>query len=192
MSSTTTQPGDSAKGSAGGKGRAKLTSIEFAQRLEESHRTVWTIAASILNDPTAAEDMVQEAAAVGLTKLHEFDPASSFAAWFGQIVRFVSLNESRKQKRVRGQGDGSLEGVAAGESATGGGLDARVIAAMASLPEVARTCLLMRTLHGMTFAQIASALDIPEGTAMSHVHRARAHLRERLASMAPTGKGGAA
>lgn len=170
---------------AGGVG-TRLTPEQFAARLQECHRTVWTIAVSIVGEPSLADDMVQEAAAVALTKLREFDPATSFHAWFGQVVRFVALNEGRKRRRTRAEGEARLESTPSKPDPPGDqSFDLRVRAALESLGEVPRTCLLMRTLHGMSFSQIASALDIPEGTAMSHVHRARAALRERLGSMDP-------
>ncbi|CAG1004400.1 ECF RNA polymerase sigma factor EcfG [Phycisphaerales bacterium] len=179
---------------AGGVG-TRLTPEQFAARLQECHRTVWTIAVSIVGDPSLADDMVQEAAAVALSKLDEFDPSTSFHAWFGQVVRFVALNEGRKRRRTRSEGDSRIEGAAdRSDPAAPAAFDSRVRAALESLAEAPRTCLLMRTLHGMSFTQIAAALDIPEGTAMSHVHRARATLRERLASMnpAPRDQGGGA
>jgi RNA polymerase sigma-70 factor (ECF subfamily) len=48
------------------------------------------------------------------------------------------------------------------------------------LDEVARACLLLRTVHDMPYKQIAQVLEVPEGTAMSHVHRARQAMRQRL------------
>jgi len=59
--------------------------------------------------------------------------------------------------------------------------DDRVRAALETLPETARQCLLMRTLFDAPYSEIAARLDIPEGTAMSHVHRARRTLREIMA-----------
>mgnify|MGYP000931712418 CR=1 FL=1 len=140
---------------------------------------MWTIAAAILRDPSGADDMVQEAAVIALNKLGEFDPASSFAAWFGQIVRFTSMNESRKRRKASGVGM-DVEVAGAAPAVGVGGFDAGLRDALEALDEVPRTCLLMRTLHQMSFAEISAALSIPEGTAMSHVHRARAAMRERL------------
>lgn len=141
---------------------------------------MWTIAAAILRDPSGADDMVQDAAVIALNKLDEFDPASSFAAWFGQIVRFTSMNESRKRRKASGV---DLDVAAAGAAPARGGegaFDAGLRDALDALEEIPRTCLLMRTLHQMSFAEISAALSIPEGTAMSHVHRARAAMRDRL------------
>jgi RNA polymerase sigma-70 factor (ECF subfamily) len=177
-------------GERGGRDRTTLTPEEFAARLKEHHRIVWTIAASILNSPDEAEDVVQEAAAIALTKLDTFNPDSSFPAWFGQFVRYVSLNEARKRLRARRRQEkqGTELVPAVEESSRVEEFDRRILCALESLPEVARACLLLRTLHDLPFTAIARALDIPEGTAMSHVHRARVYLRERLASLNEGGK----
>src|SRR6185295_11515028 len=80
---------------------APLTPLEFAQRYEESRRTLWYIAAAILGDRTLAHDVVQEAATIAMGKLQDFDKTTNFSAWMGQIVRFVALNEARGRQRRR-------------------------------------------------------------------------------------------
>jgi RNA polymerase sigma-70 factor (ECF subfamily) len=158
----------------------RLTPETFAKELSSAHRAVWTIAVAILHDRAAADDTIQEAAAIALSKLGEFDTTTSFVAWFGQIVRFTALNEGRRRQRAQAGKDAAPESPVGRPPATAA-FDARLQAALAGLDDTARTCLLMRTVHDMTYAEIARALGIPEGTAMSHVHRARIQLRERLA-----------
>ena len=159
-----------------------MTPQEFATKLQECRRPIWTIAAAILGDASAADDMVQEAASIALGKLDEFDPSTRFVAWMGQIVRYVSLNESRKRKRLRLVNEDSVHRISE-VKAEDQVFDSKVAAALETLDETARTCLLMRTVHDLSYTTIAAALGIPEGTAMSHVHRARAALRIRLASL---------
>ena len=52
--------------------------------------------------------------------------------------------------------------------------------ALRQLSEVARCCLLLRVIGGASYIRISQQLEIPEGTAMSHVHRSKQLLRERL------------
>src|SRR5262245_57326227 len=172
-------PGDSKAVSGLGE---KLSAQRFGELLEEHYRTVWYIAAAILNDRTQAHDVVQEAATIALTKLGEFDPRTSFAAWMGQIVRFVALNESRRRARQRTTGV-SPEVLGKGPGGAGnveGTLDGRMQRALEGLEETARACLVLRAVQGLSYAEIATALGVPEGTAMSHVHRARLAIRDRL------------
>lgn len=163
----------------------------------DSSRALWCVAVGVCGDRTAAEDLVQEAAAVALTKLHEFDAATSFLAWMSQIVRFLGLNQRKKAVRQREahQRPDLIQAVEpSGLTATGpfpitgdGALlpdqhafDDRVVRAVSGLDEVQRSCLLLRVVMDMPYKEIATALSIPEGTAMSHVHRAKQQVRRSL------------
>lgn len=176
-----------------------LSAEEFCARLQASFRTHWLIAVSIVREPAAAEDVVQEAALIALGKLSDFTPGTNFNAWVGRMVRYVALNYARKEQKRRSP---SLESVgdpidAAGVERSGaklsatfrGSLDARIERELFAIHETARACLLLRTVEGLSYENIAELLEIPEGTAMSHVHRTRLLLRERLSDFAPDGAG---
>ncbi len=175
----------------------QLTPSEFERLFVQSSPQLWSIAAAILTNRAAADDCLQDAAAIALTKLGEFDPDSSFPAWMGQIVRFVSLNEFRKRARAKAtptDPEHLTSAIAPQEAEpqpldhTGragtdqSAFDDATQRALRALDETARICLLLRTLHHMPYDQISRLLGIPEGTAMSHVHRSRASLRQSLAA----------
>ena len=65
--------------------------------------------------------------------------------------------------------------------------DDQVLHGLRGLGPDQRAALLLRTVLGLGYREIAGALEIPEGTAMSHVHRAREALRRRLESVGPLG-----
>jgi RNA polymerase sigma-70 factor, ECF subfamily len=160
-----------------------LAPDEFSVRFRDATRTLWLIAAGVLGDRNDAEDVLQEAAMIGLRKLSEFDPATSFTAWMGGIVRNVARNDARKRARrhTAPADPATLDRSAAPEApATGGGFDDRLLRALGMLEETARMCLLLRTVSNMQYKEIAAVLGIPEGTAMSHVHRSRQTLRGAL------------
>ncbi len=202
--------------SAGGRGDAGaarglsasggLSPAEFAARFEASARALWCIAAAVLADRSRAQDVVQEAAVIALGKLATFDPATNFAAWMGQIVRFVALNEARRRatQRATSLDPAALDAAPADRPADRAPLpissrgelladqdvfDDRVSAALRTLDETARACLLLRTLLDMPYAEISRCLTIPEGTAMSHVHRSRQVMRTALAATGGTAGG---
>lgn len=161
----------------------RLSREEFAELFRGSYRALWCIAAGVLMDRAQADDTVQEAAIVALRRLDDFDPRTNFITWCGQIVRYVALNERRRRRRERSTRErAGQERRGAGwvEPAVPAELRESVHAFSKELDEVPRTCLLLRTIAGMTYTQISTALGIPEGTAMSHVHRSRQHLRARL------------
>ncbi|QOJ00482.1 MAG: sigma-70 family RNA polymerase sigma factor [Phycisphaeraceae bacterium] len=168
---------------------ARLTNDEFGEKFRSAWRVLWCVAASVTVDRASADDVVQEAAVVALGKLDEFDPATNFTAWMAQIVRFVALNQGRKAARRRGLE--SADDAAPGRhESRHDALDHRVEAALEGLDETPRACLIMRTVLGMSFKDIAAALGIPEGTAMSHAFRARHAMRDRLLPNADHGAGG--
>ena len=179
----------------------------FARRLEAAAPVLWTIAAAVLGERGRAEDVMQEAAVIALRKLDRFDPATSFAAWMGAIVRNLARNEARKRRRqattplppdlLAARCDARAAGERAAEPAGRAPVDARgelgadcgafddaVVAALRTLRPVARAALLLRTVQGLDYGEIADVLAIPPGTAMSHVHRSREALRRRLAGEA--------
>lgn len=178
---------------------------EFSRLFTGCTRVLWCIAASIVGDREHARDIVQSAAITGLDRLAEFTPGSNFTAWMGQIVRFTALNEGRKQHRRAAFGGETTESLGAPRSGSEespvsrfGSLipdqtafDDATVAALQQLEETARACLLLRTVLDMPYPAIAESLGIPEGTAMSHVHRARRKVRELLlASPDPTHRTG--
>jgi RNA polymerase sigma-70 factor, ECF subfamily len=179
-------------------GGAVLTPAEFSSRFESASRTLWIIAAAVLGRRSDAEDVLQEAAMIGLRKVRDFDPSTSFSAWMGGIVRNVARNHARKRQR-RHTTESDPQTIDASHTVAApatqapefdrhgkfavdqSAFDDRVLQALNTLDETARTCLLLRTLHEMPYREISLLMEIPEGTAMSHVHRARQALRGMLA-----------
>ena len=176
-------------------GRGTTLSPEsFAARFQQHKKLFWAIAAGITANRHAAEDIVQESAATALTKLADFNPESSFSAWMSQIVRFTALNHARTTTRRNTHATADLDKGAhpeivvrpnpitpRGELAPDQpAFDDHVAAALDGLEPPARACLLLRTVVGLSYKEIASAMDLPEGTAMSHVHRARKRMRDTL------------
>ncbi len=192
-------------GANGGRG-PRLSAEEFARLFEEHWRLLWCAAAAVVNDRTQAQDCVQQAAVIGLQRLEMFDAGTSFAAWMTQIVRHVAMNDARKTRRRRtssvesealdaheGRADAaafgpavSSRGVLASDQAS---FDDELTGALEGLDETARSCLLLRVVADLPYRQIGQALGIPEGTAASHVHRARKALKERLVGRAGGGEG---
>jgi RNA polymerase sigma-70 factor (ECF subfamily) len=92
----------------------------------------------------------------------------------------------RKVRRLRDR-EAEIDPDFPAEPGTGGhhsgepDLRARMAAAIDSLPEIYRTTLVMHDIEGYTHTEIASILDVPEGTCKSRLSAARAQLRRALA-----------
>jgi RNA polymerase sigma-70 factor (ECF subfamily) len=160
-----------------------LTPSGFATMFRASSRVLWCVAVGVVGHRDQGEDIVQEAALLALGKLDSFEPGSSFAAWMGQYVRFVALNHRRKserRKRALEAESPSLQPRVAPPPTEPDMFDRNVSDALASLSEAQRTCLLLKTVVELEYAEISALLEIPAGTAMSHVSRARAKMRQQL------------
>ncbi len=171
-----------------------LSEEGFAELYQSSWQALWCVAVSVLNDKALAEDALQESAIIALRKRGDFTPGTGFVPWMSAIVRYVALNQSRKTARSRTSSvdpallDQTNEEAPIERRGTGSDemFDDRVKAALETLSETARQCLLLRTIFDAPYSEIAQKLEIPEGTAMSHVHRARRTLRDRLAGSSAT------
>ncbi|MEM8943891.1 MAG: RNA polymerase sigma factor [Planctomycetota bacterium] len=190
----TTNPSQSAD--ASGSSTEVLSPAQFAEQFEECYKRLWLLAAAMLSDRHLAEDVVQDAGIVALKQLEKFEKGTNFLAWMSQIVRLQAFNRSRKRtrRRTRSVDPVTLDTqtnetneeipiqVATTElPADQTMFDDEVMSALGELRDTARACLLLRTLHQLSYADIGAMLDIAEGTAMSHVHRSKALLRKRLA-----------
>ena len=181
-----------------------LSRNEFVDRFETAARSLWCIAAAVLGGPDEADDVVQEAAMIAFTKRADFDPDTNFSAWAGQIVRNVARNSLRSRGRRTQQfrlvshettldhhaESSTTDRASSAEHinvASDGRImpdqrafDDRVMEALQTLDETPRACLLLRVVHDLPYKDIAITLDIPQGTVMSHVHRARKTLVKHL------------
>lgn len=161
---------------------AQMLTTEFSA----AAASLWTLAAGILGHRTHAEDVLQEAAMIAWQKRATFTPGTSFRAWIGRIVRFVAQNHRRRDRRRRTEPFANDEldtapAPAANAPQTEGigwthdplDFSDPVLAALQRLKPIARSCLLLKVVGGHDYREIAALLGIPEGTAMSHVSRAR-------------------
>lgn len=181
----------------GASDSSALDAERFAARFREEYRRLWTVAAAVAGDRVLADDIVQDAAVIALGKLDQFQPGTNFFAWMAKIVRFSALNDVRK-RRNRGlqvvepaalDRTSDVEPARQHKAPADATVDAAdfeadfdddVMHGLEALEPAARACLLLRTIHQLTYAEISAALEMPEGTAMSHVHRSKKALRDHL------------
>jgi RNA polymerase sigma-70 factor (ECF subfamily) len=129
-----------------------------------------------------AEDMAQEAFLRAWVNLPSFHPGSSLRNWLYRIAVNATLDvlrrkteepvEDEKMQMVSDQAPGP-EAVMIAKEQT-----AFLQQAMGSLPEAARTVLVLREYGQLSYQEIAAVCDIPVGTVMSRLNYARNRLRD--------------
>jgi RNA polymerase sigma-70 factor (ECF subfamily) len=135
-------------------------------------------------DAQIAEDAAQETFIQAWLHLSSYRPQTSLRNWLYRIAVNAATDMLRKEKRILPGDIGDLqltdgrpgpELLAAQQERT-----ALVQRAVLSLPDACRAVLVLREYEGMSYHEIADALDIPMGTVMSRLNYARQLLKERL------------
>ncbi len=134
-------------------------------------------------DPILAEDAAQVAFLRAWQRLGEYQPRAAFRSWLYRIAINAALDMLRRERPAAALDDLPLPGSdpqpeAAYEQRERAGLVRRAVLA---LPEASRAALVLREYHGLSYQEIAEALDISTGTVMSRLNYARNKLLETLA-----------
>ena len=145
----------------------------FAAAAAPLERLLLTVSYGVLHSWDLAADAVQNALLKGWRHRHKVKDAASFKAWLVKIV----LNESKNMLR-RGFTVELDEKIA--DRPQDRDLQLDVQQAVYRLPEKYRLPMLLFYFEDMAVADIATTLDLPEGTVISHLHRGRARLKEEL------------
>jgi RNA polymerase sigma-70 factor, ECF subfamily len=147
---------------------------------------------SLSHDREAAEDLAQETIARALASRWRYQPGTNLKAWLFRILRNTHLNLLRAagthppMVSIEELGVG---GISSNEPEQNP-VEARVIerADLRRIAEVYRTLpaafaipLYLTAVEDLSYAEAASILDVPVGTVMSRVYRARRLLMSRLA-----------
>jgi RNA polymerase sigma-70 factor (ECF subfamily) len=158
----------------------------FGRLLRRHQRRVFALGLRWLRNADDADDLVQETFVRVWQSISRFDEARPFAPWLVTIA----VNRAKTKlarRRPTDEVDESLvwEGPSPLEDAETALLARNVRNAVDGLPEDQRIILHLRAVEGLSYAEIASALEIPTGTVMSRLARAREALRGKLARASP-------
>lgn len=160
--------------------------------LKYQHR-VLKLVGRFVNDAAEAEDVAQEAFLKAYRALASFRGDSAFYTWLYRIAINTAKNALVSQRRRPVDFDLDLqdpdqydrhaklkeadtpEGVLLTEE-----IRAVVEEAMEQLPEDLRTAIVLRELEGLSYEEIAEAMDCPVGTVRSRIFRAREAIDKKL------------
>ena len=133
-------------------------------------------ARALLGGRADADDLVQDTVERGWDKLASWRRGSDMRAWLFGIMHNLHVDQQRRPALATEPLDDELTLAAADTS--GDGLALRDMdLALQQLPPEQRAVLLMVALEDMRYDEVAAALDIPLGTVMSRLSRARERLR---------------
>ena len=143
----------------------------------------------LTHDAHEAEDLVQETFLRALKGFHSFQPGTNFRAWMFRILRNTFLTSRSGQKAaqhvsVDEEGEEVLLPPAKETPETilmQHGTHERLQLALEQLPLSYREVILLCDVEEMKYQEIAELLEIPVGTVMSRIARARKQLRGMLA-----------
>jgi len=152
----------------------------FAALVRLHQRRAYAVARAIVLSHEDAEDAVQDGFLHAYRALDRFHSDQPFGAWLNRIVANAALDLVRRRK-VR-DADELPDNVAMpfrdpGEADE---LRRRLSAALTHLTERQRAVIVLHDVEGFTHGEIGGMLGIPEGTARSDLHHARAALRRLL------------
>lgn len=161
----------------------------FAELVGRHQERVYRIIYRMLRDRDAAEDVTQVTFVRAFRSIQHYREEFDFHPWLYRIAVNAALTQIEKKKRERkvdieqvperflpgrpGE-ESPVEETARRELLT------RIEAALPGLPDEQRIVFLLRVGEGLSYDEIARTLDIPRGTVMSRLSRAREALRKRL------------
>lgn len=166
-----------------------LSKDEFRQLIIEQLDTLYRVALRLTRNPDDAQDLVQEACYRAMRSQHTFKlTPGGMRPWLVRILRNSFLTKvGREIRQPDAIPSENLE--LAPEKPSGAGIvppnftdymDQELVRALDALPEEYRTVLVLWALEEFSYQEIADSLEIPIGTVMSRLYRARAKLTEAL------------
>lgn len=154
---------------------------ELVALLPRMRRFAYSLSGSL----DEAEDVLQSACEKALGSLDQFKPGTRLDSWMFQIVRNVWIDRLRYRGRRPTAGGPELAEEIGYDARVHEQLEARMDLAIvreqiAMLPEDQRSVLALVTIDGMSYKDAADTLQVPIGTIMSRLARARRKLAEAI------------
>lgn len=158
-----------------------LSREDFHALVDDHGPALYRVAYRLVGDPHEAEDMVQEAFRSAWKGRNRYEPGRGDRAWLTAILRRRIIDRWRKRPPPNvGVESSVLEVGVEGDDPIAEGYTDEMQAALARLPTELRETLLLVVVGELTHQEVANLLEIPLGTVLSRVSRARKRLREYL------------
>jgi RNA polymerase sigma factor (sigma-70 family) len=165
------------------KATSQTARPEFASLVKEHYQALFRFAHSMARNPDDASDLVQQTFLIWAEKGDKLRDAAKVKSWLFTTLYREFLRLHRKNQRQQSQEHQTLEALAppipAGNIRRMEAADA--MQALQTLDETYRAPLTLFYLEDMSYKEISETLDIPIGTVMSRLSRAKSQLKNILA-----------
>jgi len=163
-------------------GNIKLcATTPLQERIVESRDKLYRVAYAWCGDEMLADDLVQETIAAGMKNCKQLRDENSMFSWICRIMKNNWYRHLRKQKN-HDSVDDQLPSSENGPLGSCQEIDIvrQVRQAVSELTIDQRQIISLVDLGELSYCEVAQALDIPVGTVMSRLHRARKNLLKKL------------
>jgi RNA polymerase sigma-70 factor, ECF subfamily len=178
----------------------------FREMVERYNARIYSLSYGVLRNSEDAEEATQDSFLTLYRKIGTFDESKRFFSWFYRVALNQAYSRARRRKPAvtvpiedympRFPGDGHraspefaawVDGVE--DEAIAKDLAERAESFIAELPKAYRDVIWMVDVEEMRPADVAETLDISIPALKSRLHRARLHVRQRLAEVTSVGSG---
>jgi RNA polymerase sigma factor (sigma-70 family) len=167
--------------SSSSSGQPDEAAADLAALVVAHHAALYRYAYRLCGCSAEAEDLTQQAFLIAQRKLHQVREKERASAWLFAVLRNCFLKSLRRQRPASAAAMNVEVEQFAGPTPEVDDIDReRLTAALAELPVEFRVVVLMFYFEELSYQQIAQQLEIPIGTVMSRLSRAKGHLRKRL------------
>jgi RNA polymerase sigma-70 factor, ECF subfamily len=152
----------------------------IAQLVAEHHQAVYRYAYRLTGSAQDAEDLTQQVFLAAQRKIGQLRTIGKARAWLFAILRNCFLKDRQRQRPVLAA-DLSLKMDLIADSPPGTDTDRdQLQEALDALPDIFRLVVVMFYFEDSSYREIADRLELPIGTVMSRLARAKGHLRSIL------------
>ena len=163
--------------------------VRFEEWIAPEAAFVRRVSAQYTRTSSDADDLAQEALTKAYRGIGGFDGRYP-RAWLRRIIANTAASNARRRRvsevvlehepPVVGEGIGAVERFRPDVIALEGALDPALEVAVHALSADHREIVELVDVDGLTYEEAAAILDVPIGTVMSRLHRARSRLRDAL------------
>lgn len=160
-------------------------SLDLEELVEQYAGLLFGLARRLSGCPTDAEDLVQQTFLAAHAHGDQLRDTTKVRAWLCTILRNEFLKLVRSRRRTSTISLDALGEPTSPEHSNTEIDGEAILLALDSLPEEFRVPIVLYFFEEMSYREIGESLDLPIGTVMSRLSRAKTRLRDRLGGLVP-------